>query len=130
MKVIPNKENKSYSNDESILRGRAQLATPTSRNITFHEESCGRDSDGPGVRVLVVDDSSAIQKVLKRWLESNGCIVTSAENGKNGLALLKEQNFDITFMDFLMVRSNIIFSGLNSFYLFLSFFVLSNYNSL
>ena len=55
------------------------------------------------IRVLLVDDSVAIQKVMKRWLENNGCIVTSAQNGKVGLALLKEQNFDITFMDFLMV---------------------------
>ena len=57
------------------------------------------------LRVLVVDDSSAIQKLMKKWLESNGCVVRIAENGKVGLALLKEQCFDITFMDFLMVST-------------------------
>ena len=59
---------------------------------------------GGKLKVLLVEDSIAIQKVMRRWLESNGCIVTTAENGKVGLALLKEQSFDITFMDFLMVR--------------------------
>ena len=58
------------------------------------------------VRVLVIDDSVAIQKVMKRWLECNGCVVTSAENGKVGLFLLKEQQFDIAFVDFLMVRDS------------------------
>ena len=57
------------------------------------------------LRVLVVDDSTAIQKVMKRWFETHGCIVTIAENGKVGLNKLKEQSFDITFMDFLMVRT-------------------------
>ena len=44
---------------------------------------------------------------MKRLLECSGCIVTIAENGKVGLTLLKEQPFDITFMDFLMARLNI-----------------------
>ena len=61
--------------------------------------------DADHMRVLVVDDSIAIQKVMKRWLESNGCVVTIAANGKVGLALVKEQRFDITFMDFLMVNT-------------------------
>ena len=55
-------------------------------------------------RVLLVDDSLVIIKVMRRWLESNGCIVTSAENGKVALELLKLHSFDITFIDFLMVR--------------------------
>ena len=59
--------------------------------------------DPSQLHVLVVDDSTAIQKVMKRWLESNGCSVTIAENGKLGLALLKERRFDIAFIDFLMV---------------------------
>ena len=72
-------------------------------------------------RVLIVDDSFAIQKVMKRLLECSGCMVTIAENGKVGLTLLKEQPFDITFMDFLMVRSYIICNHHNhSFYSFLS----------
>ena len=56
------------------------------------------------LKILIVEDSAAIQKVMRRWLESNGCIVTSAENGKVGLELLKLHSFDISFMDFLMVR--------------------------
>ena len=57
------------------------------------------------LRVLVVDDTQSIQKLLGRWLEGQGCEVTSAMNGVEGLATLKksyEKTFDVVFMDFLM----------------------------
>jgi len=75
---------------------------------SVNEPSLFLASPRKSCRVLIVDDSFAIQKVMRRWLECSGCTVTIAENGKAGLALLKEQQFDITFMDFLMVRCNIV----------------------
>ena len=90
----------------------------TANTFNIEVESPSRDKR---IKVLIVDDSTAIQKVMKRWLESNGCIVTGAENGKVGLTLLKEQSFDFAFMDFLMVRSYIICNYHNHcFYSFLS----------
>ena len=59
------------------------------------------------LRILLVDDSVAIQKVMRRWFESHGCVVTVAENGKVGLRLLKDNEYDITFIDFLMVSKYI-----------------------
>jgi PleD family two-component response regulator len=56
------------------------------------------------LKVLVVDDSVPVQKSLKRWLEGHGCVVALASNGKVGLKLMREERFDITLMDFLMVR--------------------------
>ena len=55
--------------------------------------------------VLVVDDTPSIQKLLRRWLEKQGCEVTSAMNGVEGLASLKRsygKAYDVVFMDFLM----------------------------
>ena len=60
------------------------------------------------VHVLIVDDSIPIQKLMKRWLEHNGCRVTCASNGKVGLSLMKSIPVDIVLMDFLMVCSYLI----------------------
>ena len=60
------------------------------------------------LRVLVVDDCKMIQKVLGRFLKSQKCEVTTAENGLVGFELLKHcceaetAPFDVMFMDFLM----------------------------
>ena len=53
--------------------------------------------------VLVVEDSIIIQKGMKRFLESAGCVVHSAVNGKLGLELLTTLTIDAVFVDFLMV---------------------------
>ena len=55
------------------------------------------------VRVLVVEDSVIIQKGMKRFLESAGCVVHTAINGKLGLEQLITVVFDAVFVDFLMV---------------------------
>jgi PleD family two-component response regulator len=55
------------------------------------------------LRILLVDDTLSVQKLMGRWLKNQGCEVTYALNGKIGLHLLKTQQFDICFMDFLMV---------------------------
>ena len=60
--------------------------------------------DDTGPHVLIVDDSMAIQKIMKRWLECKGCIVTCAANGKLGLECMKSTQFDLALVDFLMVR--------------------------
>jgi len=55
------------------------------------------------VRVLVVDDTVSIQRVMKRWLEKRGCIVTLASDGQEAVDKLKTESFDTVFMDFMMV---------------------------
>eukprot|EP00599_Poterioochromonas_sp_BG-1_P002724 CAMPEP_0173138790 /NCGR_PEP_ID=MMETSP1105-20130129/3892_1 /TAXON_ID=2985 /ORGANISM="Ochromonas sp., Strain BG-1" /LENGTH=653 /DNA_ID=CAMNT_0014051437 /DNA_START=615 /DNA_END=2576 /DNA_ORIENTATION=+ len=54
------------------------------------------------LRVLVVEDTIPVQKLLTRWLQNHGCEVTCANNGKIGLDYLMVQSFDIAFIDFLM----------------------------
>ena len=55
------------------------------------------------VQVLVVEDSVIIQKGMRRFLESAGCVVHTAINGKVGLELMTNLAFDVVFVDFLMV---------------------------
>jgi CheY-like chemotaxis protein len=54
------------------------------------------------LRVLLVDDSPSIQKLLGKWMMRNKCVVTSALNGLIGLQYLKQNTYDLVFMDFLM----------------------------
>jgi len=73
-------------------------------DLSFHSFA----SVQTALKVLIVDDSVAMTKVLKRWLEAEGCQVTVAENGSIGLTHLQSQSFDITLMDFIMVSCYLI----------------------
>lgn len=55
--------------------------------------------------MLLVEDSVSQQKLMSKWLHGQGCGVVCAVNGKIGLELLKTKQFDVAFIDFLMVRS-------------------------
>jgi PleD family two-component response regulator len=57
------------------------------------------------IRVLLVEDTPSIVKVLLRFLQRQGCEVTVAKNGLIGLELLKSRQFDICLMDFIMVST-------------------------
>ena len=56
-----------------------------------------------GLRVLLCEDSIPSQKMMTKWLQKHGCIVTVASNGKDGLEYMTTEEFDVCMMDFLMV---------------------------
>lgn len=56
------------------------------------------------LHVLLVEDTLTQQKLMGKWLNGQGCVVTFALNGKIGLELMKSKKFDICLMDFLLVR--------------------------
>lgn len=49
--------------------------------------------------ILVVEDNSVNQLIAKTFLESFGCAVTLANNGKQACDILEKQQFDLIFMD-------------------------------
>ena len=49
-----------------------------------------------GMRVLVVDDSLTIMKMVSRTLEQHGFVVDTAKNGKVGLKKMLEANLSIS----------------------------------
>jgi len=55
----------------------------------------------PG-KVLVVEDNPVNQKMLTVTLEKLGLIVEAAEDGHTGLRRIKEEHFDLIFMDIQM----------------------------
>ena len=51
---------------------------------------------------MIIDDERAIRRALKEILEFEDCIVQEAEDGKQGLALSQEKEFDLIFCDIKM----------------------------
>lgn len=54
------------------------------------------------IKVLVVDDENDFRKLLTFWLKSKGYTIIEAENGKQAVTRVKEDNPDIVFMDLNM----------------------------
>ncbi|MFC1490196.1 sigma-54-dependent transcriptional regulator [Candidatus Latescibacterota bacterium] len=49
--------------------------------------------------ILVIDDEPAMRDSCFQILSRNGCNVTLSENGKQGLAYMKKQNYDVVILD-------------------------------
>lgn len=60
----------------------------------------------PSGRILVVDDEANLRHTVARVLQRAGFEVTTAASGKEGLALLSQQTFDLVFMDIRMPDMN------------------------
>ena len=55
-----------------------------------------------GLRVLLADDDPVSRFAATRMLQRLGCIVTEADNGRDALEKLAENDFDIVLMDIQM----------------------------
>jgi len=53
-------------------------------------------------RVLVIDDSATYRESLAQELREDGCDVTQATSGTDGLTLLEQQEFDCVMVDMVM----------------------------
>jgi CheY-like chemotaxis protein len=53
-------------------------------------------------KILVVDDDSAVSKLIKLLLEIDGHTVQTADNGKDALLMLEQNKFDLVTTDFSM----------------------------
>ena len=53
----------------------------------------------PRPRILYIDDDAGIARLVQKTLESNGYDVSLADSGPSGVALLREESFDIVALD-------------------------------
>ncbi len=52
--------------------------------------------------ILIIDDEKAQREVLTGYLKKKGFQIHSAENGEEGIKLVKDNSIDIIFSDFKM----------------------------
>jgi len=57
-------------------------------------------------RVLVVDDSPTIRKVVSHLLDANGYETLTADNGEDAIQKLREEKVDLVLTDFVMPKMN------------------------
>ncbi|MEO5888519.1 MAG: response regulator transcription factor [Anaerolineales bacterium] len=55
-----------------------------------------------GGHILIIDDEASLRQTLARILQRAGFEVTTAANGKEGLALVHEHPFDLIYLDIRM----------------------------
>jgi two-component system alkaline phosphatase synthesis response regulator PhoP len=60
----------------------------------------------PGGHVLIIDDEATLRQMMARVLQREGYEVTTAANGKDGLALTSEHPFDLVYLDIRMPDMN------------------------
>lgn len=60
------------------------------------------------IKVLLIDDSSLVRKMVRKMLESDPEIEVTGEvdNGRLGLAKIKTENYDVAILDFEMPEMN------------------------
>ena len=63
-----------------------------------------KEMDIQGIKVLVIDDSSAIRRTAETLLAKAGCDVATASDGFDSLAKIVEIKPDIIFIDIMMPR--------------------------
>jgi len=54
------------------------------------------------IKILIVDDEMIMRESLAGWLERDGYDVKVAESGEKALEMLKNEHFDVVFMDIKM----------------------------
>ncbi len=75
-----------------------EVALPTAQPAT-KSSSPSMPPSPIACSVLVVDDNRVNRMVAKRFLQKFGCEVQEATDGLEALNILKEQEFDVVFMD-------------------------------
>src|SRR5215208_2961980 len=59
-----------------------------------------------GGHILIVDDEASLRQMMARVLQRAGYEITTAANGKDGLALASEHLFDLIYLDIRMPDIN------------------------
>lgn len=65
-----------------------------------------RSAASAAKRILVVDDSSTLRKILRRWLERRGHVVVEADGGAEALRQTQAAQFDLITLDIDMPDMN------------------------
>lgn len=95
---------------EQYLQGRVSFVSEPGKGTTFTFRLPAREGDREpaprdlpeGAEVLVVDDMRLSRLILRHQLETRGCRVTEAPDGRSALELLGSRPFDLVLLDVQM----------------------------
>jgi CheY-like chemotaxis protein len=59
-----------------------------------------------GRNILVIEDDNEVRNSMRTMLESEGCMVDEAPDGKKGIALVKNKNYEVIITDIKMPAYN------------------------
>ena len=90
-----------------LLKRRDIPATKVGRGWRFEktmiDEWLHRNLVGTKANILVIDDEEIIRALFKETLEELGHRVITVDSGSKGLELVKQQDFDLLFLDLKML---------------------------
>ncbi len=79
------------------------LLTATASELTCCQAQLpnllNESQDNRQLRILVVDDEESVRDLLRELLESEGCAVSVAADGREALMLIESRQFDAVFTD-------------------------------
>ncbi len=67
-----------------------------------NQDQAHLDVSCDGIKVLVVDDSLTNIELIKAYFESIGCVGAYAVNGQEAIEMIKQDSYDVCFMDLQM----------------------------
>ena len=79
-----------------------ELAVPLAEAGARVSPDAARPRHAAGARILLIDDDSAERSHVTARLEEGGYAVTAASSGSEGLALLRDGQFDAVVLDLVM----------------------------
>jgi len=97
-------ENESDFLDSGLVNASPNFFEPNSDKYT-NEQNKGKSIHGTHSKtfnILLVEDNTINQKVVKKMLTKNGHSVDLAKDGKRGVAMALKGNYDIILMDMQM----------------------------
>lgn len=80
----------------------AEPGVLAARNLTFKEAVQEHRKQTPSMRCLVIDDAASNLETIDRLLSFAGHTIIKAQNGKDGLALARQEKFDLILLDLHM----------------------------
>src|SRR5581483_9326230 len=91
---------------QNTLTGVGNLPGKASRQAAPTEPESTEKRASTGLRILVAEDNLVNQKVARRLLEKDGHVVRAVANGREALAAIDEEQFQLVLMDVEMPEMN------------------------
>lgn len=70
--------------------------------LETEESECGTGYIAPEARILIVDDNEMNRKVFRSLLKRTQIVIYGAQSGEECIELMKQQEFDLVFLDYMM----------------------------